>query len=107
MIFTKVNSITSIIPLASGHRNVMMFSKDILHDDLMTYNDHDMMPPVARPQGWRAGASRVDRIASGLLIGIGVTLVGLRFVHASLYAEKWSAKPKASAASSTASASKP
>lgn len=50
------------------------------------------MTPVFRPQGWKAGASKIDRVTSRLLIGIGVSLLGLRFAHATLYAEKWSTK---------------
>lgn len=47
------------------------------------------MVPVFRPLGWKAGTSKIDRINSHLLIGIGVSLLGLRFAHATLYAEKW------------------
>jgi hypothetical protein len=52
------------------------------------------MAPVVRPLGWKAGASRIDKVANRLLIGIGVSLLVLRFAQATLYAEKWSAAPQ-------------
>ena len=53
------------------------------------YEDDATMTPVVRPQGWKAGASGIDKAANRLLIGIGVSLFAFRFVHATLYAEKW------------------
>jgi O-antigen ligase len=60
-----------------------------------------------RPQGWKAGASRIDKVANRLLIGIGVSLLVLRFAQATLYAEKWSAARQQDSSNDTARTQRP
>lgn len=75
-------------PVTTSRENCLQVARDTCTRTARAAH-YRTMAPVFRPHGWKAGASGIDKVANRLLIGIGLSLLALRFAHATIYAEKW------------------